>query len=65
MLTKKVVLPADSKEVQKEYHLCKLKLLEEELNRLTILEHPLEIHSLCCKIIQIKQLLQKISPAKK
>lgn len=59
MLTKKLVLPADSKEVQQEYHLGKLKLLEEELNRLTILEHPREIQSLCCKIIRIKNLLQK------
>ena len=65
MLTKKLMLPADSKEVQRLYHLGKIKLLEEELNRLTILEHPREIQSLCCKIIRLKQFLQKIKPDKK
>ncbi|MBC7827345.1 MAG: hypothetical protein H7122_06345 [Chitinophagaceae bacterium] len=62
---KKLVLPADSKEVQMEYHLGKIKLLESELNRLTILEHPRQIQSLCCKIMHIKRLLAKIRPDKK
>lgn len=65
MLTTKLVLSADSKEVQKEYRIDKIKILEEELNRLNILEHPREIHSVCCKIIHIKHLLQKTKPGQK
>jgi hypothetical protein len=59
MLTKKLMLPADSKEVQKEYHQGKIKLLEEELSRLNILEHPLEIQSICRKIILIREVFKK------
>jgi hypothetical protein len=60
MLTKKVMLSADSKEVQKEYHLGKIKLLEKQLNLLNILDHPVEIQSICQKIIAIKQGLKKV-----
>lgn len=58
MLTKKPVL-ADSKEVLKDYQLGKLKLLEKELNRLNLLEHPREIEIICKKIIMIKERLAK------
>ena len=38
----------------------KLKLLEDELSRLTILENPQEIKDICTSIIDIKKNIEKI-----
>lgn len=60
MLPRNSALLADSIEVQRAYHLSKLKLLEDELTRLNILEHPREIREICSTIIDIKRSLEKI-----
>jgi hypothetical protein len=54
---------ADSIEVLRKFHLEKIKLLEEELSQLTILEHPLQIRKICNDIIRIKKTLEKVPPA--
>ncbi|HKH61647.1 MAG TPA: hypothetical protein VKA49_12490 [Flavitalea sp.] len=38
----------------------KIKLLEDELSRLTILENPLEITDICATIIDIKKNIEKM-----
>ena len=38
----------------------KLKLLEDKLNRLTILENPQEIKDICISIIDIKKNIEKV-----
>lgn len=55
-------LPFDSREAQQHYHLARVKQLEEELNRLNIMEHPHEIQAICKQIIALKELLRKIAP---
>lgn len=58
-------VPYDSRETKQAYHLARLRLLEEELNRLNLLEHPCEILAICKQIITIKELLRKITPVTK
>jgi hypothetical protein len=60
MLTENLSLPADSKEVQKEFHLRKINSLKEELSMLTIQEHPRQIQSICRKIILIKNMINEL-----
>jgi hypothetical protein len=55
-------LPFDSPETFRSFQLGKIKLLEEELNRLNLLEHPCEIQALCKQIIIIKEQLLKAKP---
>ena len=59
MLRKKLVLSADSKEVQREYYIGQIKLLEEELSQLNLMDNPHDIRAICERIIMIKALLQK------
>ena len=59
MSTKNPILTAKSKEIQKDLPLDRIKLLEHELNQLTILENPLEIQEICNRIMDIKKTLQK------
>jgi hypothetical protein len=61
MLPQNTALLGDSIDLQRSYHLNKIKLLEEELSHLTILEHPREIHDICCSIIDLKKSLETIS----
>jgi hypothetical protein len=61
MSIEKPMLSAYSKKNPKEDHLDKLKLLEDALSRLTILEHPLEISNICRSIIDIKKNLEEKS----
>lgn len=65
MLPQNSAVLADSIEVQRAYHLDKIKTLEKELSRLNILEHPREISDICNNIIDIKSSLEKISSTKK
>ena len=51
--------PYDSPELQRRHQLARIKLLEEELERLNLLEHPCEIQALCKQIITIKEQLAK------
>lgn len=65
MLPQNSAVLADSIEVQRAYHLDKIKLLEDELSRLNILEHPREIGEICSNIIDIKKSLENIASANK
>ena len=53
-----------SLEVQRAYHLEKIKLLEIALTRLNILEHPREISDICSDIIDTKKNLEMLSSDK-
>ena len=57
------IVPFDSRETKREYHLARIRLLEEKLETLNLLEHPCEIMGICKQIIAIKGALQKITPA--
>lgn len=58
-------IPYDSAETQQQYYLDRIKLLEEELNRLNLLEHPCEILAICKVIITIKKQLSGGAPQMK
>ena len=55
------MLAADAGDKRKQTPLEKIKLLEEELNHLNILENPLEIENICKSIIDLKKSLQNSS----
>ena len=61
MSVKNPVRTSASKEIEKQRQLDKIRLLEEELNRLTILENPQEIKNICNSIIDLKNKLEKSS----
>jgi len=61
MSVKNPVRTAASKEIEKQLDLDKIKSLEGELSRLTILENPLEIKNICNSIIDLKKKLEKSS----
>jgi hypothetical protein len=48
----------DSPEAQRACYNRKIMLLEIQLNSLTLLEDPLEIRAICCKIIVLKNMLR-------
>lgn len=54
MLTKKIHLLADSKEVRIAGYRARITLLTEKLGGLNIQEHPCEIQSICQEIIDLK-----------
>ncbi len=54
------ILTADSNQNETMSQLEKIKLLEDELSRLTILENPLEITDICATIIDIKKNIEKM-----
>jgi hypothetical protein len=58
-------IPYDSAETQQQYYLDRIKLLEDELSRLNLLEHPCEILAICKLIISIKQQLPNGTPQMK
>lgn len=45
-------------EVFRQHYRDKMKEMENELEQLNLLEHPLEIAAVCRKIIVMKQLLR-------
>jgi len=55
-------IPFDSPETQRTHHLGRIKLLEEELSRLNLLEHPCEILAICKQIRSLKAQLPNASP---
>ncbi len=61
MSVKNPARTAASKETEKKRQLEKIRLLEEELNRLTILENPQEIKNICNSIMDLKNQLEKSS----
>jgi len=48
----------DSPEAQRAGYTRKILLLEMQLNSLTLLEDPIEIRAICCKIIVLKNMLR-------
>jgi hypothetical protein len=63
MLTKEVMARGDSREVMIDYYNGKILQLTDELNDLTILQHPIQIQSLCGKIMAIKHIISDMKPA--
>jgi hypothetical protein len=53
------IRPVHTTEISREDYLKKIRLLKDELNRLTILENPQEIQRICAHIIEIKKMLEK------
>jgi hypothetical protein len=62
MLTQEMPLLADSGAVRSAYYRRRIRLLKEDLGRLTILEHPREIRSICRKIIIIQNRMRATPP---
>ena len=58
-------IPYDSAETQQQYNLDRIKLLEEELDKLNLLEHPCEILAICKMIIALKTQLPNGTPQMK
>jgi hypothetical protein len=54
-------IKADSHEVMQDHYATKLLQLEKELNRLNVLEHPVQIFHICERIIKIKSKLYEIN----
>lgn len=54
------MLPAHPNQNATSSQLAKIKLLEDELSRLTILENPQEIKNICASIIDIKKNIEEI-----
>jgi len=65
MFTENSSQPAGSGESLEVYHLRKIDLLQEQLSRLTILEHPREIQSICNNIIYLKETLRELQKGNK
>jgi hypothetical protein len=63
-ISDELVIMGDSPKVLKEYYEGKLLLLERELNRLTILEHPVQIIHICRQIIVVKSKLKRLNDVK-
>lgn len=53
-----VVLCADSWEVQRQYYLDRICMLEEEISKLNLQEHCREITLFCSQITEIKKLMK-------
>ena len=57
------MLTADPNQNATSSQLEKIKLLEDELSRLTILENPKEIKIICASIIDIKKNIEEMMAA--
>ncbi len=62
-MTKDVMVRGDSREVMIDYYKGKLLELEDDLNDLNILQHSIQIQSICAKMIAIKNTLAGMHPA--
>ncbi|HEY4150575.1 MAG TPA: hypothetical protein VGM41_16660 [Chitinophagaceae bacterium] len=62
-MTKDVMVRGDSREVMIDYYNGKLLELEDDLNDLTILQHPIQIQTICGKMMAIKNMLAGMKPA--
>jgi len=63
--TKDVIASGDSREVMIDYYNGKLLELDDDLNDLTLLQHPIQIQFICNKMIAIKNILANMKPAAK
>ncbi|MBS1565583.1 MAG: hypothetical protein JST39_14435 [Bacteroidetes bacterium] len=61
-MTRDVMASGDSREVMIDYYSGKILQLKEELNDLTILQHPIQIQTLCSKIMAIKTIISDMRP---
>jgi len=57
-MTKDVMASGDSREVMIDYYNGKIMQLTDELNDLTILQHPIQIQTICGKIMAIKIIIK-------
>jgi len=64
-MTKEMVVRGDSREVMVDYYKGKLLELEDDLNDLNILQHSIQIQSICAKMIAIKNTLAGMQPTAK
>ena len=58
---RKSKIPADSPEVLYLLYCDKIISLQTQLNKLTLLDHPCEIQSVCGQIIQLKMRLDELA----
>jgi hypothetical protein len=56
----KYTLPFDSWEVFELYYHGKIKVWEDQLQQLNVLDHPVEIEAICRQIIAVKNLLRRM-----
>ena len=61
--TKEVMASGDSREVMIDYYNGKIMQLTDDLNELTILQHPIQIQTICGKIMAIKTIIRDMRPA--
>ena len=61
--TKEVMASGDSREVMIDYYNGKIMQLTDDLNELTILQHPIQIQTICGKIMAIKNIIRDMRPA--
>jgi len=65
MSSKKSEMPfvsTNSSKALKDHYIIRILQLEKELNELTILEDPVEIRTICSKIMIIKNMLRVAYP---
>jgi len=62
-MTKDVMASGDSREVMIDYYNGKIMQLTDELNDLTILQHPIQMQTICGKIMAIKTIIHDMRPA--
>ena len=62
-MTHNLVVPGDSREVMIDYYRGKILELEDYLDELTILQHPIQIQTICGKIIAIKNIIRDMKPS--
>lgn len=56
-MLKEKKLRRHQEELFRQYYLDKIQQMENELEKLNLLDHPVEISSVCKKIVVMKQLL--------
>jgi hypothetical protein len=62
-MPKDVLASGDSREVMIDYYSGKILQLTDELNDLTILQHPIQIQTICGKIMAIKNIIRDMRSA--
>jgi len=62
-MTKDVLASGDSREVMIDYYNGKILQLTDELNDLTLLQHPIQIQTICGKIMAIKNIIRDMRSA--
>lgn len=58
MVSSNLLLPADSFETWRDFHLEKIRVLQERLHNLNLQDNPVEIEKICSEIIIIKGMIR-------